>query len=434
VVSAAEETRRTLATRIAVAMFGCALASLMLAAGQARPAGGAPVTITMLRQSVNEPADAVLISNFERVYPDIRVSATYAPTTSVLNQLELIELADGNGPDVLTTSMGCGSPAGVCELAKAGDLAPMVGAPWTKWSLPPVTSNAKYGQVLYAFEPGVTPLGIFSNDSLFAKLGLQVPQTFAQLLAVCRQARAAGTTAVLFSGGSQTSVSQLINDLAANTVYRTDQRWTSQLKAGAVSFDGAAGWHEALQEFIDMNDAGCFEPGVAGVTSATPLFAEGQGLMYAVTSVSKGVIDASAPQFGYSFHPFPAGKSAQSTSVLVTLGPGLSVNAHTSAAQQAAAQTFINFLARPKQNALAAQILGSVTQYEFLHGQLPSFMSSSFDQAVAEHEYTISPSTSWWNANVLLALQTDGIGLITGQETIDDVLQAMDAAWQQGPS
>jgi ABC-type glycerol-3-phosphate transport system substrate-binding protein len=44
------------------------------------------------------------------------------------------------------------------------------------------------------------------------------------------------------------------------------------------------------------------------------------------------------------------------------------------------------------------------------------------------------PTQSWWNANVLLALQQDAIGLISGQSTTDSVLQAMDTAWQQGPS
>ena len=44
------------------------------------------------------------------------------------------------------------------------------------------------------------------------------------------------------------------------------------------------------------------------------------------------------------------------------------------------------------------------------------------------------PDPTWWNASVLLALQQDGIGLITGQRSIDDVLNAMDAAWKQGPA
>ena len=62
-----------------------------------------------------------------------------------------------------------------------------------KWSLPFVTSLDKYGQALVAFVPVVAPLGIFTNDSLFGKLGLKVPQTFAQLLDVCRRAKADGT-------------------------------------------------------------------------------------------------------------------------------------------------------------------------------------------------------------------------------------------------
>ncbi len=40
----------------------------------------------------------------------------------------------------------------------------------------------------------------------------------------------------------------------------------------------------------------------------------------------------------------------------------------------------------------------------------------------------------WWNPNVLLALQQDAVGLLTGQSTVDGILTAMDAAWKQGPS
>jgi raffinose/stachyose/melibiose transport system substrate-binding protein len=43
-------------------------------------------------------------------------------------------------------------------------------------------------------------------------------------------------------------------------------------------------------------------------------------------------------------------------------------------------------------------------------------------------EYVVLPSTTWWNPDVVLAFEQDGLGLITGQETVDDVLNAMDAA------
>jgi raffinose/stachyose/melibiose transport system substrate-binding protein len=145
------------------------------------------------------------------------------------------------------------------------------------------------------------------------------------------------------------------------------------------------------------------------------------------------MIDAGNPQFTYSFHPFPGGSAAGATQTWVHLSNEVSINAHSSAAAQAAAQTFVNFIARPKQNALYAQIRGGLTQYEFLHVQLPSFMSPM--APVVQHgQYVIDPSLGWWNANVLLVMQQQEIGLLTGQTTIDAMLAAMDAAWKQGPS
>ncbi len=88
------------------------------------------------------------------------------------------------------------------------------------------------------------------------------------------------------------------------------------------------------------------------------------------------MIDQGSPAFAYTFHPFPAGTRAGETETFVNLSQGLGVNTHSSAAQQAAAQAFIDFVARPKQNALYAQIRGGVTQYQFLKGELPSFMSA----------------------------------------------------------
>ena len=109
------------------------------------------------------------------------------------------------------------------------------------------------------------------------------------------------------------------------------------------------------------------------------------------------------------------------------------MNAHSSAANQAAAQTFIDFIARPKQDALFAQLTGTLTQYEFLKNELPSYMSA-FSPVFSAHAYYVDPLATWWNASVEASLQQNQIGLITGQTTIDGVLNGMDAAWKQGPS
>jgi raffinose/stachyose/melibiose transport system substrate-binding protein len=422
-------------TRFGVAAVVAAVCALGIGASGARPAGSDQVTITMLVNQPPQPGYQVLIANFERVYPNIKVEATYAPSNPVWYQLETTELAAGNAPDLLGTFPGCGTPVSVCVLAKAGELAPLVRERWVRWSVPLVTSLGKYGPGLYAFEPALTPHGMFTNDALFAKLGLKVPETFLQLLAVCRAAKADGTVAVLFAGGGVGSMN-VIDGIAAATVYGPDPRWAADLKAGTASFDGSPGWHQALQRFIEMNDAGCFEPGMAGVTSSAQIlaeFAQGGGLMAEANSSNKGQLDAAAPQFPYSFYPLPGGTVPGQTETYIQLGTSLSVNAHSSPANQAAARMFIDFVARPAQNALYAQVVGSLTQREFIRQELPSFMQP-MAPVFANHAYVLNPTLTWWNPAVGNALLQDAIGLVTGQTTVDQVLQAMDAAWKQGPA
>jgi raffinose/stachyose/melibiose transport system substrate-binding protein len=413
-----------------------AVLALAVGAGGALPARSDHVTLNMLATPQAQAGMQVLIPNFERVYPNISVNVTYAPNAAVLYQLETTELAAGNGPDLLTTTPGCGTPVSICVFAKAGELAPMVDKPWVRWALPLVTSADKYGQGLFAFTPTLTLEGIFTNDTLFEKLGLKVPRTFAQLLDVCQKAKASGAVALLLDGAGPGDFANLIVDIAVATVYGRDKSWVAEQRAGKASFDGTPGWHQALQEVIDMDNAGCFQPGAAGTPGGAQLaamFAQGQSLMVAKVTSGKGEFDAANPPFTYTAHPLPGGAAQGQTMTFLSLANSLSVNAHASAQNQAAAQSFVDFIARPKQDALFAQLVGGLTQYEFLHGQVPAFMSG-YAPVLTKHLYVVNPQHGWWNPNVLLTLQQDDVGLLTGQRSIDDILNAMDAAWRQGPA
>jgi raffinose/stachyose/melibiose transport system substrate-binding protein len=411
------------------------LVALGAGASAARPSGSDQVTLSMIANIQGQPDYTVLIANFERVYPNITVNVTYAGTVALKNQLVTVALAAGNGPDLIPAGHGCGSPVSLCVLAKNGDLAPFVNAPWVKRSLPQVLSVSKYGQGLYLFTPNLFFEGLYTNDDMFKQLGLQVPQTFQQLLAVCAKAKADGTIPVLLPASGSTVVQHLLEDIALNTVYSNDRRWNQELKAGTVSFDGTQGWHAALQELADMNQAGCFEPGPTGTTSfaADGEFAQGQALMYFNNTSHYGVITADQPRFTFSQRPFPAGNVPGRSVVQLEPNAAPAVNAHSSPQNQAAAVLFVDFIARPEQNALHAKLGGGITQDQFLKGQLPTYLAG-YAPVLADHDYAITPELGWWNAAVTFALNTDAVGLITGQTTIDDVLNAMDAAWKLGPT
>jgi raffinose/stachyose/melibiose transport system substrate-binding protein len=230
-------------------------------------------------------------------------------------------------------------------------------------------------------------------------------------------------------------VLHLLEDVSLTTVYAGDKHWSHELKAGKATFDGSAGWHAALQELVDMKNAGCLGQASAGTSAiaADAEFAQGQALMYFNASSHKATIDAGDPQFTYSEHPFPAASSPGRSVTLTGSTLELAVNARVSMQNQAAAQQFVDFVARPKPDALFARLLGNATQYQFLHAQLPANLAS-FAPALATHEHAFSPELTWRNPGIAMALNTYGLGLITGQTTIDDVLNAMDAAWKQGPT
>jgi raffinose/stachyose/melibiose transport system substrate-binding protein len=416
--------------RLLIAVLAVAVFALGLGASGARPARSDQVTISMIFNGTFKPGWSVLIANFEHAYPNITVNITYGSGAQVTT-VEATELAAGTAPDLLWVLPGCGGILTACELARAGDLAPMIDKRWVRWSMPPVTSLDKLDGALYAFEPLVTPHGIFTNDSLFAKLGLKVPQTFSQLLAVCKQAQADGTVAMELGATSPTTLTDTILNLATPLVYGQGTHWTAALKAGTVSFDGTAGWHQALQELVEMNNTGCFQPGVAGNSGG--FFEQGQALMFAGVSAQKGVIGAGNPQFSYSFRPLPATTAPGQPQTFLRPTPAVAVNAHSSAQNQAAAQTFVDFIARPAQDALYAQVTGALTQYEFLKGQIPAFLSD-FAPIFKDHRYVLEPDLTWWNPDVGVVFRNDAIGLITGQATPDSLLQAMDSAWKKGPS
>ena len=178
---------------------------------------------------------------------------------------------------------------------------------------------------------------MFTNDALFQKLGLKVPETFQQLLTLCQRARAAGTSAVVMDGASTTGMALLLENLAVAPVFGQDPRWNTDLKNGKSTFDGSAGWHQALQEFVELNDAGCFQPGVTGTSLAAEEteFAQGQGLMAPGPVTAKGVIASAAGTSAFSFHQFPGGATPTETTTYVGASNSVGVNAHSSPVNQA---------------------------------------------------------------------------------------------------
>jgi raffinose/stachyose/melibiose transport system substrate-binding protein len=426
--------RRAIAGLAALVLVG--VLAIGESGSQARPQDNVTIRV-FVQQGQKDMFETTLIPAFQRVHPNIKVDMSYGGTGAEINRLITTQLAAGTAPDAFITWPGCGTAISICKLAKAGHLQAMVNKQWALRSNPLTISASKFKSGLFNFSPTVTFDGLWINDTLFAKLKLKVPQTFAQLLDTCAKVKASApdTIPLMLAAQGSLVIQQLVADIALTTVYARDPKWLNKLKAGKVTFAGTPGWRQALNEVVAMKNAGCFQQGAAALTSPAGdvMFGQGRALMYVCLTSHKNVIDANL-QIKYSQQPFPAprGVAPDKTYVLLNLSLGLAVNAHSSPERQVAAQTFIDFLAQPKQNETFARITGGVSHQQFAKQQLPGYLST-FRARFKNHKYGVNPIETFWNADTGDALTKYGTGLITGQNTVDDVLEAMDDAWKKGP-
>ena len=411
----------------ALAMIVVGLAAAVPALGTGKRATA--TTLTVMTTAGHNALWQAWVGNFQRAYPDITVNVTFVPTQSYPQTL-LTELQAGNGPDLLYAQGGAGQLHAVLNLAQGGFLADLSSQPWVK-RVPavarPLFSN---GKKFYALPLAAVPTGLMYNVAAFKQYGLTPPTTFTQLLSLCHKITSLGKAPMVFAGATFDSGS-LPQMIAASTVYGTDPTWNDERAAGKTTFMRTAGWHSALQRFMDMKAAGCFESDAASLqlTDVFSRLAGGQALMWAGPSVAMAPIHALAPTLDLALTPFP-GATEATTHPEVSYTDSLGVNA--ASPNKAAAIEFVNFIARQGQSHLYASFLSALSIHDANVANVPTAVTA-FSPFLKAKKTVFYPNAGWGSAAVYSALGAGATGLFTGQvSSINTVLQSMDTAW--GPT
>jgi raffinose/stachyose/melibiose transport system substrate-binding protein len=417
---------------VVAAIAAIAAVSSVVAASPATSASPSG-SFSMVMNLAYKPGFDVLIGNFNRVYPNIKVNPTYlsvggnTPFATVVPT----ELSAGNAPDVIWTIGGVGGPTYTQVLAKAGYLDPLDGRPWVKRV--PAVSKPSYmvGKHIYASELGTSVLSLITyNKDYFRAHGLTVPKTFSQLLTLCRTISAQGKIPI--SWGAQTPAVNANNiiALAAGTVFRKDPTWFNKRLANKTTFASTPGWHRAVQMVLDLKNAKCFNPGAQSVDFAHMAneFASGNAVMLWTVPILLGSVLQLNPDIHFGMFPPPVDNAGDSQ---VTLQPqgGLSLNKKASPAAKKAALTFIDFVAREKQSRLFAKINFLISPFDVLKSNLPTAyadLTPWFKGGKVINTIT----TRFPNTQFATLFGTSAQGLFTGQKTANDVLADMDKAFE----
>jgi raffinose/stachyose/melibiose transport system substrate-binding protein len=417
------------ATIVSLCLAGMLVASPVSAAPSKKTAD--PVTLTLLFPTASSNALDLLIANFHRVYPDIRINPTYI-SNGIYAQTLLTQLQAGNAADLFYAAGGTQTIAGVWPLAASARLVDLSGSPWNKRIWPAIAAGARFQGRTYAWPQIVSVYGVVYNVDLFNQLRLKVPTTFSEVLALCRTISSAGKIpfAQAIAGGG-TFAQTFFHLTSINSVYSVKPTWDADRIAKKATFASDPGWTQAMQQVVDMKNNNCFDPGLAGTTTPqqNALFANGQAAMMAVNSATISSFADLNPKLNFGMFAFPASVAKNTR---IPIAQSLSIAANKATKNPDAAKTFINFVARVKQNDLYAKVANALPMLDG-RGKKPtvafSFMKPMMPLFDSTKVYPL-PNNTWPSARLIAEAFAPGIaGLITGQTTVQGVLSRADEIW-----
>lgn len=425
-----QTTSRWLLTRRFIAFIGLGVSAglaLGVASSTAGPQAPRVVELSMMVPDVQRSAWDVMIKNFNNVYPDIRLKATFPPSAT-LRSLLLTQIQAGNAPDLFHLVGGNGASASVWPFARAGHLRNLSGRPWVKRLTPAEKTSVQLGGKTWAYSTTTFWSGMAYNSAVFRALGLRVPKKFADLLSMCRTISAAGKIPIAAGFGQLTGWAPFTNAVTAGP-YARYPNWDSLRNAKKVRFAGNPIWRAFLSELVDAKNAGCFSPGALGtsVPAAFTQLVRGEAAMLMVNSINKGSLQAIDPSFTPEWFPLPARAASSTRGVMLAINT-LAVNAKSGSPKEAT--TFVDFLARPSQAALFNKVSGGVSGADVQKCRLKGEIARGYMSYCKANKFVLAPLTTLPNQNMALDwLPRAFTEVFLGKQTIDDVLRGMDYMW-----
>jgi raffinose/stachyose/melibiose transport system substrate-binding protein len=341
------------------------------------------------------------------------------------------QLQAGNASDLLIVTPGAGQTNGVVRLAEAGLLAPLGEA--SAAVIPPTTEGLyTFDGEVYGQPTSLSANGLIWNPDVAASAGIDdYPESFDDLLAACGEARSAGLDFTVLAGTIPPNLGFIAQVISATRVYAADPDWNEQRAAGDVTF-ADSGWKQVLEDFVEMNDSGCFQEGAAGgnFDSITGGLIGGTALSASIPgSAATALSGASQGKYTLDVRPFPPAGSEDPWLIASPLFAWAS-NGKSDESVQLAVQEFLDWVAQPENSVEFANLSGSIPVAGAEDAELlPQY--APVGDLVSAGSYSPEPNLSWPNASVYDALSVGMQGLLTGQTNIDGILESMDAAWDE---
>jgi raffinose/stachyose/melibiose transport system substrate-binding protein len=410
-------------TIAALALTGCAASTGTTSSAQ----GSQEFSLSFATSNTIESPFQVLGEKYMEANPNVKITFNPQPNDSY-DQTLRTQLQAGNASDIVVTSPGSGQGRSILPLAEAGFLEPLDDS---AKELLPEGSASTFGPEgkVFGQATAITVSALVTNEAAVTEAG-EFPADFTALEEQCKSLESSGKSLFALAGAAPPNTGLTAMSLAASRVYAEDPQWNEKRAAKEVTFAGSDGWKSALEAVNTLKDAGCFQKGAAGAgfDAITKGLASGTSLAGFIPATSWKQLQSAAAGSEFNVRALPAEGSGNEY-LYASANYAFSINAASK--NKDAAKAFLEWAAEPEQTKAFAEIDGALPvsgldSYDFDGGAY-----KNVGDLIKDGKYGPLPNIQWPNSAVYDALATGVQGIITGQKTPDQVLQAMDAAWGQ---
>lgn len=366
-----------------------------------------------------------VVKAFEAKNPSVSVDVQLQNLPEMQTTLPLA-LRSGQAPDIIYTSIGYGTPISVQALAPKGLLENLEEQSWAKKVPESARTSLTYEGGIYAYPTETILLGGIYNPEQFEQLGLEVPETFGDVLDLCRTVAAKGLIPISVGGLDQYPLMLAMYPVVGSTVYSGEPNFSQALIEETATFAGTPGWLESLTALEKMNEAGCFGENALAVAwdKANQQFATGKAVMMVTGNSLLPAIHGYNPKGQFAMFPFPGTDTSQTR---IPFGPSGGLAIPAQAENKELALSFLEFAAEtyPKY-AVATGAIPAVTDDP--GADVPAY-AASLKPYLSEHATAPLYNDLWPNPEVLQVYMNGMQELLLGKSSPEEVSKAMDDVW-----
>lgn len=417
----------TRAVRVASAVLTVGVLGVAAAGCSTAPGGGSDDENSLTIATNGATGMKAVVGQFEEDNPGVTVKIQDAPDS--YQQVTATQLTGGTAADIVQVFPGTGNNVSVKIAGDKGFFTDLSEESWVS-ELPAASVDllSTDDGAVVAVPMTFSSIGAIYNTDAVEEVGLTAPTTWDEVLQFCADAAEAGKVAYGL-GLSDTWTTQLIPyALTATLVYAEEPDFAQQQVDGAATFSESA-WKQALEQYLEMDDAGCFNPSPNGTAYSQVQEAIAAGTTLATVSVAaetQAIETVSGKDLNLAFEAFPATNSADDTFLSATVGPSFAVNAK--ATNQDLAKEFIAYLAEPATQVAYADAYGDTAALPGDQIQ-DTTVAATVSTFVGDSKISTWPDQLWPSTTIQPAM-FDGIqALFAGQQTVEGVLGNMDAAF-----